>query len=265
MSYSPYDWNQSIQLRMEYTEERLSAGSPVVAISRPEGLFLLSVHRTTRKVYEIYDHIAYAGLGNQSDIETMRTASIDFCHREGYQRSPDDVTAARLVGTVLSGALKRAFGDPFTAPFVFHGLFAELGEAPGDDRFFTLQYDGEFRQEDRFSVVAGTLNAENQMIELLHAELNDDQSLDEALKLALRTWAVGKVGSRTASITGGENEEEATEESGDAPDPAELLREELKTATLEVGQLVRDTPREGRFRLWSADETAALAEEYREE
>ena len=111
MAYTPYDWNQSIQTRMEYVEERLRDGSPVVALSIPEGVLLLSIHRAQRKVYEIYDRIVFGAVGNQSDIETMRNAALDFAHREGFQRSPDDVTAQRLVGSILAPALKRAFGS----------------------------------------------------------------------------------------------------------------------------------------------------------
>src|SRR5438874_10005496 len=85
MSFTPYDWNQSIQTRTEYIEERLRDGSPVVGISIPDGLLLVSLHRAERKVYEIYDRLVFGAVGNQSDIETVRNASIDFAHREGFQ------------------------------------------------------------------------------------------------------------------------------------------------------------------------------------
>src|SRR5690349_17619232 len=138
MSLTPYDWNQSIQTRSEYIEERLRDGSPVVGLSLPAGVLLVSVHRAHRKIYEIYDRLVFSGIGNQSDVEMMRNAAIDFAHREGFSRSPDDVTAQRLVGSALSPALKKAFGDPFTAPFVFRGLFAELGETQETDAFYAL-------------------------------------------------------------------------------------------------------------------------------
>src|SRR5919206_2079310 len=161
MSFTPYDWNQSIQTRMEYIEERLRDGSPVVGLSISEGVLLLSIHRAQRKVYEIYDRLIFGGIGNQSDIEAVRNAAIDFAHREGFERSPDDVTAHRLVGSVLSPALKKAFGDPFTAPFVFRGLFAEVANRPEHDAFYPLGFDGEYKNETRYSVVAGSLEAEN--------------------------------------------------------------------------------------------------------
>ena len=50
MSLTPYDWNQSIQTRSEYIEERLRDGSPVVGLSTPDGVLMVSIHRAQRKV-----------------------------------------------------------------------------------------------------------------------------------------------------------------------------------------------------------------------
>lgn len=255
MSLTPYDWNQSIQTRMEYIEERLRSGSPVVGLSIPEGLLLLSIHRTQRKVYEIYDRLVFGGIGNQSDVETMRNAAIDFAHREGFTRSPDDVTAHRLVGSVLSPALKRAFGDPFTAPFVFRGLFGEMGARPEEDVFFTLGFDGEFRRETGYSVVAGTLEAENRMIDLLHGRAEAAAEREEALRLGMEAWAVGRLEARRASPRrrGADDEEEHH-----GLTPEQVLREELAEGVLEVGLLDRHTPRESKFRLLTPDELQPL-------
>lgn len=258
MSFTPYDWNQSIQTRMEYIEERLRDGSPVAGLSIPEGVLLLSVHRTQRKIYEIYDRLVFGGIGNQSDLETMRNAAIDFAHREGFQRSPDDVTAHRLVGSVLSPALKKAFGDPFTAPFVFRGLFAELGDRPEQDMFYALGFDGEFKNENRYSVVAGSLEAENRMIDLLHREVDRAGDLPSALRLALEAWGTGKVHARRGGF-GARAEEEET----DLPSVEQVLREEIAEGLVEAGLLERNTPRESKFRLLRAEELAPAVAEYR--
>ncbi len=104
--YSPYDFNQSIAHRAEYVEERLKAGSPVVGLSYEQGVLLFTVKRTQRKVFEIYDQIMYSAIGNQADVEAVRLASIDFCHQEGFARSPDDVSVQRLVGFAISPPLE---------------------------------------------------------------------------------------------------------------------------------------------------------------
>jgi proteasome alpha subunit len=128
--YSPFDFNQSIAHRAEYVEERLKSGSPVVGISYDRGILLWTVKRTQRKLYEIYDQLMYGAIGNQADVEAVRLASIDFAHQEGFARSPDDVSAQRLVGFTLSPPIKRGFGDPMTTPAVMRAIFAEIGKSP---------------------------------------------------------------------------------------------------------------------------------------
>ncbi len=127
MRYSPYDWNENVRQRNDYIDEQLKEGSPVVSLSYDDGVLMLSVRRTQRKIYEIYDKLIFSGVGRQSDIEAIRTAAIDFAHREGFQRSPDDVTIQRLVGFWVSPAIKKAHADPFAAPVVMRAIFAELG------------------------------------------------------------------------------------------------------------------------------------------
>ncbi len=258
MSFTPYDWNQSIQTRTEYVEERLREGSPVVCVSRPEGLYLASLHHSQRKIFEVYDRLAMSGIGNQSDIETLRSAAIDFCHREGFQRSPDDVTGQRLVGSVLSPALKRAFGDPFAAPFVFRGVFAELGETPEQDAFFVLGFDGEYREERGYSVIAGSLEAENAMIDRLHAGIPLLEDRASLLRLCLETWAVGRSGARPGSK---DAEEPKSPETLLA---AELAPDARDGARLEIAFLERRTPRDRHFRLLGDAELAPARAAYAE-
>lgn len=136
--YSPYDWTQSVQHRRDYVQDRLRVGSPVVGVSFPGGVLLVTVRRGQAKIFDIYERLMFSALGAQSDVESIRLAAVDFAHREGFSRSPDDVTAHRVVGVALSPACKRAFGDVFANPFVIRCLFAELGAAPERDVFYRL-------------------------------------------------------------------------------------------------------------------------------
>ncbi len=268
MALTPYDWNQSLQTRLEFVEERLRDGSPVVAIGRDDGIYVLSVHRTRRKIFEIYDRLLFAGIGAQSDLETMRTAAIDFAHREGYTRSPDDVTGFRLVSSALSPALKRAYGDPFTAPLVFRGLFGELGETPAQDSFYTLGFDGDFRTDSSFSVVAGSLAAENRMLEVLHAGLAEATERESTLRLALKVWGTGRLHSRSAPTQVRSNAvEDELDDAVEARDITveQILRDEISAGTVEVAFLDRMTHRESKFRLLTAEECAPLLAEHAHE
>ncbi len=271
MSLTPYDWNQSIQTRSEYIEERLRDGSPVVGISLPAGVLLVSIHRAHRKIFEIYDRLVFSGIGNQSDVEMMRNAAIDFAHREGFSRSPDDVTVQRLVGSSLSPALKKAFGDPFTAPFVFRGLYAELGETQEADAFYALGYDGEYRNEDRYTVIAGTPEAENSMIDVLQSGLDSvhgarglegKEGTAAAVKLALEAWGTGRMRARR-TIPGGIGAHDEEEELHHEASLDETLREAIADGKVEAALLERNTARESKFRLLREEELAPALREYR--
>ncbi len=252
--YSPYDWNQAIQHRSEYIDQRLRDGSPVVGLSVPEGQLLFTIRRAQRKVFDIYDRLMYSAIGSQSDVETIRLTAIDVAHQEGYARSPDDVTAQRMVGLRISPAIRRAFGEQFATPIVIRAIFAELADRQEDDQFFMLNYDGEFTVSSRFAVVAGTHRAEERMAELVDRALGMVSGLPQAIRLAAETWGTGLQTVRHL---------EAEEDGAPGMDLTALLREEIGAGTVEIGFLERNTTRETRFRLFRPDEIDAALGEYR--
>lgn len=249
MVYTPYDFNESVRHRIEYIEERLRDGSPVAGISYDGGVLLLTLRRTQRKIFEIYDRLMFAGLGNQSDLEIIRVGAIDFAHQEGYARSPDDVTIQRVVGFAISPGVKRAFGDVLNAPFVVRALFAEMGNRPEDDLFYTLNYDGEFVSLNWAAAVAGTPEAEEQMVRQLVPEgAHEVPDLETALRRSLRAWAAGRLWATEIQL----HEEGAhtlTEERLD-----EYLHAQLQELQVEAAILDRYTRRERKFRLLSEPE-----------
>jgi proteasome alpha subunit len=235
---TPYDFQENLQQRAQYIRNRLRAGSPVIGISYDNGVLLLALKRRGRKVYEVYDRLMFSAIGNQADVENLRLAAIDFAHQEGFVRSPDDVTIQRVVGFALSPALKKAFGDPLTTPFVARALFAELHDAPERDQFYTLNYDGEFLPYERFAAIGGTQTAEEQAMRYLEAQLTRLPTLESALPIALTAWGVAYEAAQ---------QEDVDAVSEDAA--RNRLREMLGEAQVEVGILERQTLRENRFRL----------------
>lgn len=252
MAFTPFDFNEIIHQRQEHAREGLRYGSPVVAISCSEALAVLTVRRSQRKIFEIYDRLIYSAIGNQSDIEAVRLGAVDVAAREGYERSPDDVTAQRLVGFALSPALKEIFRDQFRAPSVIRALFGELGETWDADLYYVLNFDGEFSVRQKVAVVAGTIEAEDAMYATLDS-LGDAPTLSQALPQALRAWASGVATLRAQDSA---EEEEATQKDDEAL--ARLLQTELEKAHVEVGLLDRVTERQAHFRLLTREESAAL-------
>lgn len=248
MAYTPYDWQQTLSQKADYADDRLWGGSPVVAISADDGIVLLTTQRAQRKLFEIYDQLAFAGIGTPSDLEAIRVRAVDFAHAEGYQRSPEDVSIQRVVGFAISPLLKQAYADPMRLPLVLRGVFTQLGRVSDDDLFFVLNYDGEFVPRSRYGIAAGAGLAEDHMQAALNERIgheSDDGTAprrEDALELAIRTWTAGQ----WALTTGG-----AEGETFHLPDESELdrvLTEALETETIEASILERDTDRERRLR-----------------
>ena len=260
-SYSPYDWNESIQQRNEFIEDRLKDGSPVVALAYDGGLMLLSARQTQRKIYEVYDKLMFSAIGNQSDVEQIRRSAIDVAHQEGYSRSPDDVSVQRLISFQLSPAIKRIYGDPFAQPVVIKAIFAELGKTPDRDVLMTLSYDGEFSTSPGMAVAAGTAYAEDRMRDHLKTETETGTpTLDAGLRAALYAWGVGMKHLEAEDRA----DADYSEDGEGKPDVSAFITEHLgKGWTIEAGVLERNTTRESRFRLLSESEMAEVTGRYK--
>lgn len=163
---TPYDWQEGIGHRAQYVEGRLKSGIPVAAVSVTDGILVASYRYTSGKIFEVYDRLVYSAIGLQSDVEALRVAAVEYCHQEGYRRSEEDVTIQRVV-TTLSDPLKKAFGDFRMSPMVVRTLFAEVGENMDKDRYYVLDYDGDFRPSRGRALLAGSDAAVEAMAEAL--------------------------------------------------------------------------------------------------
>ena len=126
---------------------------------------------------------------------------------------------------------------------------AELGDDPDHDSIVKLDYDGslgrsEIEMKEPFDVLAGTAEAEQQMLGyLVENNGNRRRSLDEALKLAAQTWAVGmEIAERSGQAEGDESKREEI-------DTVKVLKEALKSRHVEAAVLDRNRPASSKFRL----------------
>ena len=189
MTEEPYRWLEAIGNRREYISEQMKGGTPVFALSRPEGILLLGVGIGQSKVFEIYDRHGFAALGHPVDIEKLRQAAIEAAHVEGFNRSAKDVTLRRLISFALSTTLKNSFEQIFSPPFIVESIFAELGETPAQDVLVRVHYDGNHHYETSGVLVAGNdRKIEEDAAAWLRRALKVEDSLSRAAGLCLTVW-----------------------------------------------------------------------------
>ena len=189
MTEEPYRWLEAIGNRREYIREQMKGGTPVFALSRPEGILLVGVGQGSSKVFEIYDRHGLAALGHPVDIEKLRQAAIEAAHIEGFNRSSKDVTLRRLISFALSTMLKNSFEQIFSPPFIVECIFAELAEGGGQDVLVRVHFDGHHHYENSGVLVAHVdSKREGEASEWLRKQLKPDQSLTHAAGLCLVAW-----------------------------------------------------------------------------
>jgi proteasome alpha subunit len=187
---SPYDWQEGIGHRTQYVESRLATGSPVVGASFKDGIVFLTYRRQARKVYEVYDELMMGAIGQQSDIEAMRQAAVDFAHQEGFNRSERDVTVKRVVHA-LSGPIKKAFADFSMVPVVARAIFAQVGPSPDEDAFVMLDFDGDFHSRHCYGYVAPTQEAAEILDEKLRVLKGEKLTCRQGLEQLRDIWLSG--------------------------------------------------------------------------
>jgi proteasome alpha subunit len=197
MYEEPYRWVEAVGNRRHYLDEQFRKGSPVVAASYADGVILVTFSRGTPKLYEIYDRLALAGMGHPADLEKLRFNLLELAHVEGFNRSPSDVTGARLMKNGLAPLIKQAFEEIYKAPFIVKILLAELGVKAGRDLFLTVNYDGTFEETTGWALLAASETAQTSMRTFLKQEGDLHRTpLAQALSTCLLAWAAGSLAQR---------------------------------------------------------------------
>jgi proteasome alpha subunit len=172
---------QLVKDRADFARKGVSRGRPIVVLQLEVGVLLIGENPSPslRKIGEIYDRIAFAGVGRFNEFETLRVAGIRYADLKGYSYARTDVT-----GKSLANAYSQTLGQIFShevKPYEVDIVVAELGGEPSDDKLFRVQFDGTLRDADRFAVLGAGAEA---IAERISASLNADMSLDDAVALA---------------------------------------------------------------------------------
>ena len=180
--------DQIMQDKAEYARKGIAKGKSIVAMEFAGGLLLMAenLSASLNKISEIYDRIAFAGVGKYSEFETLRKIGIRYADITGYASSRRDVTTKSLAKT-YSDIIGTVFTrDP--KPLEVEILVVEVGEMPGTNQMFHVSFDGSISDRQNFAVIGG--HAER-IMGYLQDHYAADLSLPEALALSHRGVMAG--------------------------------------------------------------------------
>jgi proteasome alpha subunit len=177
---------QVMKDRADYARKGIARGRSLAAVVYDEGILICAENpsSTLRKVSEIYDRIAFAGVGKYNEFDQLRIAGVRAADLKGYAYSREDVDARSLANQYAT-----ILGQVFThemKPMEVEILVAEVGRERADDRLFHILYDGTVMDEDAFTVLGGEAEAINTR---LQEAWQDDFDLSDALKAAVTALA----------------------------------------------------------------------------
>ncbi|MGH9223426.1 MAG: proteasome subunit alpha [Acidimicrobiales bacterium] len=150
---------QAMKDRADFARKNVAKGRPLVALVYQDGVLLCAENpsRTLHKVSEIYDRIAFAGVGKYAEFDGLRTAGVRIADLKGYQYSREDVDA-RSLANAYGQHLNQIFTHEMK-PLEVEILVAEVGYELGGDQLFHILYDGTVFDEQQFSVLGGDAEA----------------------------------------------------------------------------------------------------------
>lgn len=174
---------QVMKDRADYARKGIARGRALVAVQYAEGIAIVAENpsNTLRKVSEIYDRIAFAGVGKYNEFDQLRVAGVRAADLKGYQYSRADVDARSLANQYA-----QILGQIFThemKPLEVEILVAEIGVDPANDQLFHILYDGTVLDEKRFSVLGGDADA---IAARLGPELATTPDLQAAVRVATK-------------------------------------------------------------------------------
>jgi proteasome alpha subunit len=178
---------QMMKDRADYARKGIARGRALVAMQLAEGIVIVAENpsSTLRKVSEIYDRIAFAGVGKYNEFDQLRVAGVRSADLKGYQYSRADVDARSLANQYA-----QILGQIFThemKPLEVEILVAEIGVDASSDQLFHILYDGTVLDEKKYSVLGGDADA---IAARLSPELSDAvPDLATAVKVANRALA----------------------------------------------------------------------------
>jgi proteasome alpha subunit len=175
---SPEQWYQD---KAEYARKGISRGKPIVALECAEGMVTLGENRSAslRKISEIYDRIAFAGVGKFDEYENLRKAGIRYADMRGYSYCRADVSAKSLANeysTLLASVFTREM-----KPMEVEILVVAVEDK--NSSLYQILYDGSVTDHEHFVSIGGD---PDQLRAILREGWKEKMSQADAVRLGCK-------------------------------------------------------------------------------
>jgi proteasome alpha subunit len=146
---------QMMKDRAEFAQKGIARGRSLIAVIYDTGVVIVAENPSASlyKVSEIYDRIAFAGVGKYNEFDRLREAGIRWADSTGFTYSREDVDAR-----ALANYYAQHLGDMFTEgskPLEVELVVAQLGNALRPTKIYRVAYEGTISDEPRFAVLGG--------------------------------------------------------------------------------------------------------------
>jgi proteasome alpha subunit len=170
--------------KAEFARKGVARGKPSLVLECDAGILMMAENLSTlSKIGEIYDRIAFAGVGKFSEFDQLRKIGVRYADIKGYAYSRDDVR-----GRALANAYSQAIGDAFTQqlkPLEVEVVVAEVGDSTlaghENNAIYRIQYDGSISDHHGYCVIGG---AAEELGDFLGSQYREGTPLGETIGLA---------------------------------------------------------------------------------
>jgi proteasome alpha subunit len=177
---------QAMRDKADYARKNIARGRDAVVLQFEGGILFVAPNsfRALHKISEIYDKIAFAGVGMYNEFENLRKAGVRYADFNGYLYDRSDVT-----GLGLANAYGQTLSTIFTEsnkPYEVEIVVAEVGATPELDQIYRITFDGSVTEEHRYVAMGGQAD---QVATALKEKYEDNLTLAAALGVALDALA----------------------------------------------------------------------------
>jgi proteasome alpha subunit len=146
---------QVMKDKAEFAQKGIARGRSIIGAIYETGVVMVAENPSASlyKVSEVYDRLAFAGVGKYNEFDRLREAGIRWADGTGFTYSREDVDAR-----ALANYYAQYIGDVFTEgqkPLEIEILVAQLGNKLRPTKLYRIQYEGTIIDEAAFAVLGG--------------------------------------------------------------------------------------------------------------